>query len=188
MTATKVSICNAALSMIGDKSIASFDEDTSRAEMCRNIYDQLRKAVLRDHPWSCAKRRIVLSPVTTRPAFGYANAFPLPADYVRIIATNIESYEVEDRYILANTNQINLEYVYDNQNEDTWDSMLIEALSLKMASRLCKPMTGSDAAGQSAQAEYEKLLKKARFVNSQERQTQNVQFDDDAYTYAGSRY
>ncbi|WP_286713780.1 hypothetical protein [Acinetobacter sp. UBA2581] len=183
---TRTSIVNHALSLIGDQNIASFDENTARAERCRNIYDQVRKSILRDHPWSCAKKRTVLAPVTTYPAFGYSNAFPLPRDYIRIISANTEQYEVENRYILANTNRINLEYVFDNDNEDSWDSMLVEAMSLKMAAKLCKPNTGSDAAGQSVEAQYRDLIKRARAINAQERPSENMVYEESRYI--GSRY
>ena len=186
MTTTRVSICNHALSLIGDSSIAAFDEDTARAERVRNIYDQVRKSVLRDHPWSCAKKRVILSPVTTYPAFGYANAFTLPNDFIRLINANQCRYEIEGRHILADTNQINLEYIFDNDNEDTWDSMLVEAMSLKLASKLCKPNTGSDAAGQTALAEYERLIKRARAINAQERPSDDIVYSDSRYI--GSRY
>lgn len=181
MTTTRVSIRNYALSLIGDKSIAAFEEDSARAERVRSIYDQVRKSVLRDHPWSCAKKRAILSPSATHPSFGYAHAFPLPSGFIRLINANSCEYEIENRHILANTNQINLEFIFDNDNEDTWDSMLVEAVSLKMAHRLCKPTTGSDAAGQSALEEYERLLKKARFVNAQERPSPSVQWGGDGY-------
>lgn len=186
MTTTKVSICNHALNLIGDRSITSFDENTAIAERCRSIYDQIRKSILRDHPWSSAKKRVILAPVSTYPAFGYSHAFPLPRDFIRIISANIERYEVESRYILADTEQINLEYIFDNDNEDTWDSMLVEAMSLKLASKLCKPNTGSDAAGQSAEAQYRDLIKRARTINAQERPSEDIVYEESRYI--GSRY
>ena len=186
MSTTKVSICNHALNLIGDRSITSLDENTAIAERCRSIYDQIRRSILRDHPWSSAKKRVILAPVSTYPAFGYSHAFPLPRDFIRIISANIERYEVESRYILADTEQINLEYIFDNDNEDTWDSMLVEAMSLKLASKLCKPNTGSDAAGQTALAEYERLIKRARAINAQERPSDDIVYSDSRYI--GSRY
>ena len=183
---TRTSIVNHALSLIGDQNIASFDENTARAERCRSIYDQVRKSILRDHPWSCAKKRTILAPVTTYPAFGYTHSFPLPRDFIRIISANTEKYEVENRYILANTNRINLEYIFDNDNEDSWDSMLVEAMSLKMAAKLCKPNTGSDAAGQSAEAQYRDLIKRARTINAQERPSEDIVYEESRYI--GSRH
>lgn len=181
MAATKVSICNTALRAIGAKRISSFDEDSEEAEHCRDIYDQIRLSLLRKHPWSCAKKRAILSPVSTYPSFGYAQAFLLPHDYVRVIDTSIESYEIENRYILADTNRINLIYIFDNDNEATWDPMLCEALSLKMASSMCKPITGSDAAGDSAEIKFEELIKEARNINAQERPSQDLQWSDSSY-------
>ena len=186
MTTTRVSICNHALSLIGDRGITGFDENTATAERCRSLYDQTRKSILRDHPWSCAKKRAILAPITTHPSFGYAHAFPLPRDFIRIISANTECYEIEGRHILANQNQINLEYIFDNDNEDEWDSMLVEAMALKLASRLSKPNTGSDAAGQSALAEYERLLRRARAINAQERPSEELQYEFSRYV--GSRY
>lgn len=98
-----------------------------------------------------------------------------------IISANTERYEVESRHILANAEVIQLEYVFDNDNEQTWDAMLVEAMTYKMASKLCKPVTGSDAAGQSAEAQYQYLIKQARTVNGQERPSQDVQFAESSY-------
>ncbi|ENX36325.1 hypothetical protein F889_00487 [Acinetobacter colistiniresistens] len=186
MTATRVSICNAALRMIGEKVIASFDDETELAEHCRDIYTQTRRRILRDHPWSCARKRVTLSPVTTHPSFGYAHAFPLPRDFIRVVDPNTNCYEIESRHILANTSRINLVYIFDNDNEDTWDSMLTEAMSLQLASKMAKPITGSDATAQTAEAEYQKLIKSARSVNAQERPSQDMQYAESSYL--GGRY
>ncbi|NUG21176.1 hypothetical protein [Acinetobacter lactucae] len=181
MSVSKVIICNNALSMIGGQQIASFEEDTKLAQTCRNLYDTTRLSILRSHPWSCAKKRQILSPISTYPSFGYAHAFPLPSDYVLIISANTERYEVENRYILADTEVVYLEYVFDNDNEQTWDAMLVQTLTYKMASELSKPVTGSDAAGQSAEAKFQFMIKQARTVNGQERPSQDVQFAESSY-------
>ncbi|MEB3790136.1 hypothetical protein [Acinetobacter sp. IK40] len=183
MSVSKVTICNNALSMIGANQIVSFEEESKLAQTCRNIYDTTRLALLRMHPWSCAKKRQILSPVSTYPSFGYGHAFPLPSDYVLIIAANTECYEVENRHILANVEQINLEYVFNNNTEQTWDSLLIEAMTLKMASKLCKPITGSDAAGQTAEAQFQQLMRQAKAINAQERPSQDIQFAESSYLW-----
>lgn len=183
MSVSKVTICNNALSMIGANQIASFEEESKLAQTCRNIYDTTRLALLRMHPWSCAKKRQILSPVTTYSSFGYGHAFPLPSDYVLIISANTECYEVESRHILANVEEIRLEYVFNNETEQTWDSLLVEAMTLKMASKLCKPITGSDAAGQSAEAQFQQLMRQAKAINAQERPSQDIQFAESSYIW-----
>lgn len=169
--------------MIGGKQIASFEEESQLAQTCRNIYDTTRLALLRLHPWSCAKKRQILSPVSTYPSFGFAHAFPLPSDYVLIISANTECYEVENRHILADVQLIQLEYIFNNDTEQTWDSLLVEAMTLKMASKLCKPITGSDAAGQNAEAQFQDLLRQAKAINAQERPSQTIQWAESSYIW-----
>lgn len=67
--------------MIGAKTIQSFEDNTENARRCAAIYASTRRGLLRMHPWSFAKKRAQLAPVSTHPAFGYSNAFPLPKDF-----------------------------------------------------------------------------------------------------------
>jgi len=168
MTTTSISICNEALSMIGAKTIQSFDDNTENARRCASVYDSSRKALLRMHPWSFARKREQLAPVVTHPSFGYSHAFPLPNDFLRVIDTGQEFYEVEGRHILANSNLINLVYVSDNDNEQTWDSLFCECMALYLVHKLAKPITGSQTEADSAWQKLQNLLKQARAINGQE--------------------
>ena len=78
------------LSMIGAKAIQSFEDNTENARRCAAIYASTRRGLLRMHPWSFAKKRAQLAPVTTHPTFGYENSFPLPRDFVRVISAGVE--------------------------------------------------------------------------------------------------
>lgn len=173
MTTTKVSICNEALSMIGAKPIQSFDDNIDNARRCASIYDSTRRALLRMHPWSFAKERVQLAPVSTHPAFGYAHAFPLPKDFIRLWDSGQYEYEIEGRHILANTNLINLIYVSDQDNEELWDSLFSEAMALYLVNKLAKPITGSQSEADSAWQKLQNMLKQARAINGQERPAQD---------------
>lgn len=187
MTTTKVSICNQALNLIGAQSIISFDESTQNARRCATLYDQTRKAILRMHPWSCCIKRTQLAPLAKKPSFGYSNAFPLPSDFERVISASVENYEIENRHILANTDLINLIYVYDNDNEETWDSLLVECMTYFMASKLAKATTGSNSEADSAWQRLQVTLKQARAINGQERPSQDFSFNHQS-ELIGARY
>lgn len=184
---TKVSICNQALNLIGAQSIISFDEATQNARRCATIYDQTRKALLRMHPWSFAKRRVQLAPVSTHPSFGYQYAFPLPRDFVRVYDAGEVEYEVESRHILANTSLINLVYVADEQNEEMWDSLFSECMVLYLVRKLAKPITGSSAEADNAWQELKDMLKQARAINGQERPSQDFSVNHQS-ELIGARY
>lgn len=177
MTSTNVSICNEALSLIGAKSILSFDDNNENARRCASIYDTTRRALLRMHPWSFAKKRTQLAPVSTHPTFGYHNSFPLPHDFVRVISAGVENYEIEGRHILANTDLINLQYVSDQDNEELWDSLFAECMVLYLVHKLAKPITGSQAESDSAWQKLNNMLKQARAINGQERPAQDFAAD-----------
>lgn len=64
MAADKVKIANIALSKLGSAAITSFTQSGSReATAINEVYDDILKEVLSEHPWSFAQRRATLVPV-----------------------------------------------------------------------------------------------------------------------------
>lgn len=174
MTATRVTICNAALAMLGANSITSFDEKSDRARLCVALYDQARRAVLRLHPWNCATKRVTLAALAGTPPFGWGYALSLPADFIRVLSVSEREYAIESRSVLCNALSVDLKYIFDNQTESTWDDLLVEAMSLQMAAKLAKPITGSSTENENKLAELERLLKRARAVDAQEEPSQTL--------------
>lgn len=164
----KVDIANQALSLIGADSITSFEENTSTARRMKTVYDTSRKALLRLHPFQCSTKRIQLNPISKQPEFGYKFQFQLPDDLIRIINTNTEDYAVETDKLLSNSNQLNLVYVFDNKNEETYDSLFIESLVLYLAYKLSKAITGSQGTSDSYYMQCQELLKQAKATQAQE--------------------
>jgi hypothetical protein len=170
--ATDVSICSNALLMLGDESIADFNEESKRAELCENLYPQVRLAVLRSHPWNCAVKRVALAPDVTAPAFDYAYAFNVPDDWLRTLQVGQYGCEVnhqhEARQILADDNPLYLRYVFANLNEATWDAMLVHGVSLAMKAALAYPITKSASLATACLADAESFLKSCRAVDGQD--------------------
>ena len=179
---TKTDIANQALSLIGADSITSFEENTSTARRMRTVYDSSRKALLRLHPFQCATKRIKLAPLSVKPEFQYSYQFQLPDDLIRIINANTEDYVVEEDRLLSNSNQLNLVYVFDNKNEETYDSLFIECLVLYLASKITKATTGSQGTSDSYYMQCQELIKQAKAVQAQEIPSLQL-FRDEDYTF-----
>ncbi|WP_218187305.1 hypothetical protein [Pseudomonas sp. CHM02] len=170
--ATGVSICSNALLMLGAQTINDFNEPLDRAKLAANLYPTIRDDLLRTHPWNCTIKRVLLAPDATPPAFGYANQFELPADFLRVLEVGQAGiqidYLVEGRSILADATSLQLRYVYLNEVENTWDASLVGLLTLAMACAMAYPITQSSA----LQAAFEQKLamakKVARAVDGQE--------------------
>ena len=178
---SRVDICNEALSLIGSESITSFEEKTSTARRMKRLYDTSRKALLRLHSFNFATKRIRLSPLTQKPIFGYEYQYQLPNDLIRLISVSSEDYVVEMDRLLTNSKSIELVYVFDNINEQTYDSLFTECLILYLASKIAKPITGSQGTGDSYFMQCQDLLKQAKATQAQE--VLSIQFfKDEDYT------
>jgi hypothetical protein len=172
MTASAVSICSNALLELGGKSINAFTEDSDAARLASNLWDQVRRGVLRGHPWNCATKRVVLAPVVGAPAFGYAFAFTQPPDCMKIVQVGLygaeDDYAIESGQILAGVNPLYLRYIWDNDNPATYDEGLVEALTAAMAARMAYAITGSTSLRQAAEQRAEVVMARAQAIDGQD--------------------
>lgn len=185
--ATGVSICSNALQLLGHKPFSSFDEDDVNAALCANVYPTVRNATLRAHPWTSCTKRVVLAPDSVGPVFGFGQAFSLPGDCTRVLSVEPclssgsfygagaawrsrgqDDYAIEGRKLFANGKTVLLRYVFLNLIEASYDDLLVNALTLAMAMRLCYAVTASTSLYQMLAQDYAGALKTARSVNGQE--------------------
>jgi hypothetical protein len=173
--ATDVSICSAALLLLGDSPIATLGENTRSAQLCANLYPIAKRAVLRAHPWNCLIKRVVLSPLAQAPSFDWSHQFALPGDMLRILQVGLTGdtlpYETEGKRILANTNTLRLRYVAD-LTEGNWDDMLVDVMVKRMECDLAYPITKSTSLRDSLLTEFMRpaigVLARAKNVDAQE--------------------
>jgi len=186
--ATSVSICSNALLMLGAQPINDLDEDLDRARLAANLYPSVRDDMLRSHPWNCAVKRVVLSPDSTPPAFGYAYQFPLPPDWLRTLSVGDYGAEIdfriEGRMLMADDSAPKLRYIFRNEVESTWDAMLIHCMTLAMAAGMAYAITQSTSLEQSRIQELQMALKRARAADGQDEPPET--FGDNRLL--GSRY
>lgn len=172
MTATPVSICSNALLMLGDSPIASFDEGTNRARLASNLWPHLRDAVLRRHPWNCATKRIDLGPDATAPAFDYTHQFTLPGDYLRALQVGERGerpdYKIESGKLLMNGNRLLLRYIWRNEVTQTWDALLVHAMTRVMRAAFAYSTTQSTSLEAQIEQVLREVLREARAVDGQE--------------------
>lgn len=172
MATSEIQICSNALLLIGDNPISSFDDGSDRATLASNLWDNSRQAVLRAHPWNCAKEMVALAPESTAPAFDWAYKFLLPGNHLRVLFVGeegqAEDYQVFGRRIFADVNPLYLTYIYDNTDVASWDASLVQAMEVYMAARMAYPITKSTTLRDSMYQEYMTLLKLAKSIDGQE--------------------
>ena len=160
----ETSICNQALGRIGSNRITSLDEASQPARFCQMFYAQTREEVIQSHPWSFAIARKTLSRLAEAPAFGWDYQYQLPSDYLGMIQLNDwepnearDLYEIEGGKLLTDVDAAELRYIARITDSNLFSPAFVEALAVKLASKLITPLAGSPSQAQNLLAEYEKI-------------------------------
>jgi hypothetical protein len=170
--ASDVSICNAALVLLGDKVIASLDETTPRAILCNSLYEQAKADILRMHPWNCLVTRAELAPTTDEAPGGWGYVFNLPGDWLRTLSVGEDDdqpdeYVMEGRKVYADVDTLYLRYLADKA-EALWDAHLVDVLTKRMTADLAYPITKSASVVELREQKLAQALKQAKAVDGQE--------------------
>lgn len=107
--------------------------------------------------------------VADTPAWGFAYAYYLPADYVRLVSLYDPDAEYREVGGLLHTDLLNpeIEYVYDCQDPTKYSPDLVRALYLNMGYEMAYCLTQNPEIGDRIKADLEKFfLPIARFNNS----------------------
>jgi hypothetical protein len=81
-----VAIANMSLQRIGARgTIGSLTEQTPNAIKVNVVWDMVFQEVLSEREWKFAKTRVALQQNAQAPVGGYKFAYPLPADYLRLV-------------------------------------------------------------------------------------------------------
>lgn len=177
--ADSVQICNRALQRLGAKRITSLTQDTPNARSCNFAYAPVRDAELRAHSWSSAVKRAQLAEDSSTPLFGKKARFALPSDFIRLLPLDPEQnentidYQIENGFIYTNYSApLNIRYIYRITNVDTMDSLLQEAIAMKLAMELCEEITQSNTKFDLVSTHYKQAIREARRINAIERVAQ----------------
>lgn len=182
MAVSAVSISNMALSLIGNKSflITSLSEASEPARQCLLWYEPIRDATLQAHPWNFAIRRAELAQISDTPAYGYAYAYALPDDYLKVVQTDVaeegmdENYRVEGllgsttRVLLSDEGEVSIEYIAKITDPNAFSPTFVQALVTHLASVICTPLTDSQSRAKELKEAYKEIVREARSVDAQE--------------------
>ena len=189
---TEIDVVNRALVKLGAKKISSLDDDGKSERVMSNIVDVVRDKFLRESPWNPAVKRVQLAANTVAPAYGFATAYDLPSDYIKLL--NVESpettvsaysssnntakniaYKLEGGQILCDeTGALNVRYVSRLTDMTKYDPTMIEALATLYAKEACMSLREDSGLRDQLSFEYKNLIFEAK---------QNDGWDDDMYDF-----
>lgn len=186
-----VDICNLALDDLKQLPIKSIITPQSNTEqVCARNYDVTRRECLFSHPWKFAITRIQLTanPSTT-PLFGYAYAYDLPIDYIRLVTVGDDyigdlrtAFEIESNQLLAVAGDVvfdgttkNVRYMRDVEDVTKFSPGFITYFRLKLAIRMSNKFNVSTQIKAGLKEDFSDAQTEARAVNGQESKIKRIQ-------------
>jgi len=168
MPNTDVSICNSALISIGADRITSLIDGTEAAILCNEIFNSERDALLEEHRWNFAIKRVALALEDVTPAHGYYYSYALPADYRAVIdlGDNSGPYVIEGQSLLTSDTEVNLQYVARVIQPALWPDTFCRALAGRIAKKLAPKMEASSTTTERLLMEADRSLLTAKTVDA----------------------
>lgn len=195
--ATKVDICNAALSLLGDTAtVTSIDppEGSDQADHCARFYPLALKQILSTFPWSFATKRVIPAKLAETPvghSEGTSNAYAVPSDCVRVQEVlfkdqsdlaKVPQYNVENmgglQVIITPWTNIWLKYTSSEIDESLFPPAFTTALQYLLASLLAGPIIPGSSGISVAKEQmelYEYYIGKAQTLDARQ-QRNKLQF------------
>lgn len=189
MVTSDVQLCNMALSRIGSEERIQKLSDTTKNEavQCNLFYAQTRDEVLRAFPWPCAIHRQVLAAIDGPTLSKFTYAYQLPTDpyclrvlgmidvangtYADVVGVQ---YEIEGRTLLTDLTPVGIKYTKQLTDTKDFDSLLAEAIILKLASKIAYPIADSTTLEQDMLQQYLVQLNIAKDVAGTERKSKKL--------------
>ena len=173
---SQTEIANLALSVLGEAPIFDLEQNSPSARACKRHFESTRDALLRHHRWNFAIKRAILSRLEEDPPFGFAFAYQLPNDCLRVLelngkqaGTSNSDFEIEGDRLLTNAEVAMVRYTGQVTDANLFDSLFLEAMSYKLAAAVAMEVTGSMTKKQASEQQFRQLaLVDATFVDSVE--------------------
>lgn len=185
-------IGNLALDLLDGGSVTDVESPTTATEeLLERWLPHCRKLCLRKHPWNFAAKRANLAASSTAPAFGYTTAFPVPADFIRVLSINDNDYSYDnfptDNYgfennmiltgegVYASGDVLRLVYIYDFTDIPRMDPMFIDLWVHETALQIAYKITQTNTNVERIATLQKDRTALAMAIDGQERPPRRVQ-------------
>ncbi len=168
-----VGICNSALIKLGASTILSLTDGSKNANLCNEQYEKVRDEMLRLHPWNFAIARTRLALLSSAPAFEFAKAYQLPADWLRTVSVHDNDagagaveYRIEGRTVVTNADALYLRYVAVIADPNDMPPSFREALAWRLAADLAQAITQSTTVMEAMDRGFRGAMSAARSIDA----------------------
>ncbi len=168
--AADIDIINAALSKLGEQPILAISDPSPAARLADRTYADIRDALFEEYAWNFATKRASLSAEQAAPIWGFARAFNLPSDLLRLIELNNvtdEEWRHEGNQIVTDkASPLEIKYV-GLVVVDLMTPTFKEALASRLAMEWAEPLAQTTTVVNSMALFYRNKLQVARIADGQ---------------------
>lgn len=173
--ASKVQICNMALSKLGANSITSLTDGTTESILCNTFFEDLAKRVMVQGSWTSTITRVSLARTTTTPTYDYTYEYQLPVSpkCLKVLDVDEETpgtidYRIEGDKLLTDESSIKIRYIAYLTNSEDYGVLLTECIEILLAVYLCIPLTGNSQLSIALKEEYMERINNNLAIDGQQ--------------------
>ena len=170
-------ICSRSLILIGAEPISSFDDGSTEALVCVNLYEDLVRTSLTNTRWRFATNQQVLNRLTNEPTGRYDQAYQLPTDSIMVHALTVNDnnidYQLYGDNAFANTSTADVviaDYTF-RVSEIHFPSYFTIAVTFSLAVVLATSIARDASLAQLMTVRADGAMAKARSLDSQQQTT-----------------
>ena len=174
--ADRVEVSNLTLAKLGEtRKLTDPLDETKAARSIARVWNAVRDRALRAHLWNFALARARLTAALTLPAFGWAYAFPLPGDFIRLDLDALEPWSVRGEHsieggaLLADfLGPLDIRYVRRVEEVGLWDPLFVDYFTDLLGEAIADDITGDLARRDRCTKAAERSLVTAKGVDGRE--------------------
>ena len=160
---TKIDLCSMALLKLGEKPIQSWNEDSSKSQLARTLFDPTKDTLLASFPWNFATQTLILNKNSD-------GDFIIPNNVLRVLKCNGQI--IGDK-IFANTDSLEIKAIVKTETE-CFPGYFASLLATKLAVEFCIPLIGDTNVFKMMTALYESEYQSAKFIDSASSKQSNI--------------
>lgn len=165
---TDISICAAALQLIGAEEIESFLDETREARICASIYPTVKEDMLQSTSWRFSTRQEELNRLTSTPLYGFKYAYSLPSDFLRLVGKQNPTvkHQIHENKLFTDLTPVYATLQYD-VDEQYFPSYFVRLMHMEMAAMLAAALLEDENKADKFSAFAQKQLIKAKNIDAQ---------------------
>jgi hypothetical protein len=177
---TPIDVSSRALILIGAQPITSFEDNSTEALVCANMYEDIARSALLSTRWRFSTNQAVLNRLSEAPTGRYNSAYQLPNGSLMVHAVTVNQspieYNIYGNKVFCDTSpsdELVVDYTY-RADETDWPSYFTIAVEHSLAAVLATSIARDRNLSELMAIQGKDLMVKARLLDSQQQTTRKL--------------